>query len=53
MQESAKQHEQIIEGFKTSNVSLVESLVRDNAEKGRDMLVEEILKEKSKHGPDK
>lgn len=52
MQESIKQHSQIVEGFKTNNIGIVESLVRDNAEKGRDVLVEEILKERSKHGPD-
>jgi len=52
MQESTKQHDQILEGFKTKSVDTVEALVRDNAEKGRDVLVSEILKEKAKHGPD-
>ena len=52
MQESLKQHSQIVEGFKTKNVKMVETLVRDNAERGRDVLVSEIIKEKAKHGPD-
>ncbi len=53
MQESLVQHEEIIEAFKKSEEDLVEELVRANAEKGRDVLVEEILKDKTKHGADK
>lgn len=48
MEDSVKQHNEIIEAFKEGNQSLVETLVRANAERGRDVLVEEILKEKSK-----
>lgn len=50
MQDSLKQHNRIIEAFKAGDTVLVEDLVRANAERGRDVLVEEILKEKSKHG---
>lgn len=50
MQESLHQHEEIIDAFKKSNAATVERLVRANAEKGRDVLVEEISKGKSIHG---
>ncbi len=50
MRDSVKQHNGIIEAFKNVDTSLVETLVRANAERGRDVLVEEILKEKSKYG---
>lgn len=49
MQNSVRQHHAIVGAFKEKNADLVEKLVRENAEKGRDILVEEILKEK-KHG---
>ena len=49
MEVSLKQHSDIIDAFKESNATKVETLVMANAEKGRDFLVEEILKEKSKH----
>lgn len=51
MKDSVLQHREIIEAFKKGNITLVESIVMANAEKGRDVLVEEILKEKSKHVP--
>ncbi len=47
MRESLSQHRDIIEAFKNSEAELVETLVRANAEKGRDVLVDEILKEKA------
>lgn len=46
MAESVRQHREIIEAFRNGNSSLVEGLVRANAEKGRDILVEEISREK-------
>lgn len=49
MADSVRQHNEIIEAFKNSDMNLVESLVRANAERGRDVLVEEITKEKSRH----
>ncbi len=51
MRDSVRQHFEIIEAFKTGNTVLVETLVKANAERGRDVLVEEILKEKTKNGP--
>ena len=51
MRDSVRQHNEIIEAFKTGNTVLVETLVKANAERGRDVLVEEILKEKTKNGP--
>jgi DNA-binding GntR family transcriptional regulator len=51
MEVSLKQHADIIEAFKVPDAELVQSLVVANAEKGRDLLVEEILREKSKHAP--
>lgn len=51
MRDSVRQHNEIIEAFKSGNTALVETLVKANAERGRDVLVEEILKEKTKHGP--
>lgn len=51
MRDSVRQHNEIIEAFKTGNTALVETLVKANAERGRDVLVEEILKEKTKNGP--
>lgn len=50
MSDSVKQHNGIIDAFKNADTALVETLVRANAERGRDVLVEEILKEKSKYG---
>ncbi len=50
MRDSVKQHNEIIEAFKNGETALVENLVRANAERGRDVLVEELLKEKTKHG---
>ncbi len=49
MEVSLRQHSDIIDAFKQMNATKVETLVMANAEKGRDLLVEEILKEKSKH----
>lgn len=49
MADSVRQHGEIIEAFKNRDMNLVESLVRANAERGRDVLVEEITKEKSRH----
>jgi len=50
MTESVEQHREIIEAFKKGNADLVEKLVRANAERGGHTLVEEILKDKTKHG---
>lgn len=50
MQNSVKQHAEIIEAFKNNDDNLVENLVRANAERGRDVLVEEISREKTRHG---
>lgn len=50
MNDSVKQHEKIIEAFMAGDMALVETLVMANSERGRDVLVEEILKERSKHG---
>lgn len=54
MKDSVRQHAEIIEAFRSGNISLVENLVRANAERGRDVLVEEISKDKEKglHGAD-
>ena len=49
MTDSVKQHRDIIEAFRESNVALVESLVMANAEKSGHMLVEELLKDKPKY----
>jgi len=46
MKDSVGQHDDIIQAFKDSDAALVETLVRANAEKGRDVLVDEILKER-------
>jgi DNA-binding GntR family transcriptional regulator len=46
MKESVNQHREIIEAFRKSDAELVERLVRANAEKGRDVLVDEILRER-------
>ena len=46
MQSSVKQHTEILEAFKKRDVDLVERLVKANAEKGGELLVQEILKEK-------
>ncbi|MFQ5427589.1 MAG: GntR family transcriptional regulator [Thermodesulfobacteriota bacterium] len=46
MTESLSQHRDIIEAFRNSEALLVETLVRANAEKGRDVLVDDILKDK-------
>ncbi len=53
MDASLIQHKDIIEAFKENAAERVEELVMANAEKGRDVLVEEILKDKTKHGADK
>jgi len=50
MRDSVRQHNEIIEAFKSRDTARVETLVRANAERGRDVLVEEILKEKTRHG---
>lgn len=50
MKESVAQHEEIVKAFKEGNADLVETLVRANAERGGSTLVEEILKDKVKHG---
>ncbi|MBI2411902.1 MAG: GntR family transcriptional regulator [Deltaproteobacteria bacterium] len=50
MRDSVKQHNEIIEAFKSNDTARVDTLVRANAERGRDVLVEEILKEKMRHG---
>lgn len=50
MKESVKQHNDIIKAFRNGNSDLVEMLVRGNAEKGGSTLVEEILKDRVKHG---
>ena len=47
MTESLSQHRDIIEAFTGSDALLVETLVRANAEKGRDVLVDEIQKDKA------
>jgi len=47
MKDSVSQHWEIIKAFKNSDAALVETLVRANGEKGRDVLVDEILREKS------
>jgi DNA-binding GntR family transcriptional regulator len=50
MSDSVRQHREIIDAFTHGNSSLVEGLVRANAEKGRDILVEQISREKgSRH----
>lgn len=49
MKNSVKQHDEIIGAFKKRDMELVERLVRANAEKGRDVLVEDIHKE-NQHG---
>ncbi len=49
MKDSVRQHREIIEAFRESNSGLVETLVRANAEKSGNMLVEELLKEKPKY----
>jgi len=49
MQDSVKQHEEIVNAFKRGDAVLVETLVRANAERGRDVLVEEISKERVKY----
>jgi len=46
MKDSVRQHGEIIKAFKNSDAGLVETLVRANAEKGRDVLVDEILRDK-------
>lgn len=46
MADSTKQHAEILEAFKARNSTLVDSLVRANAEQGGETLVQEILKEK-------
>ncbi|MEK7679216.1 MAG: GntR family transcriptional regulator [Deltaproteobacteria bacterium] len=52
MKDSVEQHGAIVEAFKRGDMELVQRLVRATAERGRDVLVEEILKERSKHGHD-
>jgi len=47
MNDSVRQHRDIIEAFRDSNVALVESLVMANAEKSGHMLVEELLKDRA------
>jgi len=50
MKDSVKQHRGILDAFSKGDAELVERLVRANAERGRDMLVEEILKDRVKYG---
>ncbi|MBI5886187.1 MAG: GntR family transcriptional regulator [Deltaproteobacteria bacterium] len=52
MKDSLLQHAEIIEAFRKNDVDCVERLVRANAERGRDVLVEEILKDKVRYGAD-
>ena len=47
MQSSVKQHYEIIDAFRKKDMALVEKLVKANAEKGGELLAQEILKEKS------
>lgn len=47
MQSSVEQHYEIIEAFKKKEASLIERLVMANVEKGGNLLVQEILKEKT------
>lgn len=49
MQDSVRQHREIIEAFRNGDEHLVERLVKANAERGRDVLVEELLKERWKY----
>lgn len=49
MHDSVRQHTEIIDAFRDSNVALVESLVMANAEKSGHMLVEELLKDRPKY----
>jgi len=42
MNDSVKQHNEIIEAFKANDTARVEALVKANAERGRDTLVEEL-----------
>ncbi len=49
MRASVKQHEEIVSAFRRKDAVLVEALVKANAERGRDILVEEISKERVKH----
>lgn len=49
MRDSVKQHEEIVSAFKRGDAVLVEALVKANAERGRDVLVEEISKERVKY----
>lgn len=48
MADSVRQHREIIEAFREGRSTVVEGLVRANAEKGRDILVEEISREKGR-----
>ncbi|HLC19085.1 MAG TPA: GntR family transcriptional regulator [Thermodesulfobacteriota bacterium] len=50
MEESVRQHDDIIKAFKKCDGELVEMLVRANAEKSSVVLVEELKKERSKQG---
>lgn len=47
MKASVIQHDEIIEAFKRRDANMVEALVKANAEKGGEVLVQEILKEKA------
>lgn len=44
MRDSVRQHGEIIEAFRSGDIERVESLVKANAERGRDTLVEELRK---------
>ncbi len=46
MQSSVNQHTEIVDAFKKRDVDLAERLVKANAEKGGELLAQEILKEK-------
>ncbi len=50
MKDSVKQHRGILDAFEKGDAALVERLVRANAERGRDVLVEELLKDRVKYG---
>lgn len=46
MSDSVRQHKDIIEAFRQKDSSLIEALVRANAERGRDVLVNEITQKR-------
>lgn len=50
MNESVRQHAAIVEAFRDGNAAIVGTLVMANAERGGGLLVEDILKERTKYG---